>query len=159
MWVRLEGVAVEAPEGKLIQMRMAASDITERKRSEEALKQSEKRLQDLSAKLLQFQEMERKVIANEIHDGLLSDLAAVKFSLEAKISALEKENHPIVPDLLNLLKILQRTMKESRRIMNRLRPFILDELGLIPAMNVLCREFQDALPSYPTGVQNGNPGG
>ena len=33
-------------------------------------------------------------------------------------------------------------MKEARRIMNRLRPSLLDELGLIPAMNAFCREFE-----------------
>ena len=88
--VGLDSVAVEAPDGKLTRMRLALSDITERKRSEEALKASEKRLQDLSSKLLSLQEMERKVIANEIHDGLLSDLAAVNSVWKQRLSTLEK---------------------------------------------------------------------
>ncbi len=143
MWVGMESVAVEEPVGKLTGMRLALSDITGRKRTEEALRQSEKRFQDLSSKLLSLQEMERKIIANEIHDGLLSDLAAVKFSLEAKISTMEKAgNHPS-SDFRHLLGILQRTMKEARRIMNSLRPSILDEVGLIAAMNFLCREFEE----------------
>ena len=146
LWVGLENVAVEAPDGKLTGMRLALSDITERKRSEEALGVSEKRLQDLASKLLSLQEIERKVIANEIHDGLLSDLAAVKFSLEAKISTMEKAGNPLPSDFQLLLSILQRTMKEARRIMNRLRPSILDEVGLIPALSFLCREFEELHP-------------
>ena len=88
LWLRLDGAAVVGPGGKLTRMRVVASDITERKRAEEALSASEKRLQDLSSKLLLIQELERKSIANEIHDGLLSDLAAVSYSLEAKDIAL-----------------------------------------------------------------------
>jgi PAS domain S-box-containing protein len=147
IWVHLEGVAVEAPEGKPIRMRMAASDITERKRLEEALRrQSEKRLQDLSSKLLILHEMERKAIANEIHDGLLSELAAVKFSLEARTSTLEKTNHPAASDFRKVTNIVQKTMKEARRIMDRLRPSILDDLGLIPALDGFCRQFQELYP-------------
>jgi PAS domain S-box-containing protein len=142
LWVSLEGVAVKSPEGKLTRVRMAASDISERKRSEEALRDSEKRFQDLSAKLLNLQEMERKTLANEIHDGLLSDLGAVSISLEAKIQELEKAGNPVAPDFRRVLEINRRTMKEARRIMNRLRPSILDDLGLIPAFEGFCREFK-----------------
>ena len=137
----------EVPAGKLTRMRVAAINITERKRSEDALRASEKRFQDISSKLLQIQELERKVIANEIHDGLLSDLAAVKFNLEANLSTPGKENSPLASNLQNLFSILQKTMKEARRIMNRLRPSILDELGLIPAMNAFCREFNELHPN------------
>jgi PAS domain S-box-containing protein len=146
LWVNLESIGVEDPGGKLTGVRMAVMDITDRKRSEEALKRSESRLQDLSFKLLNLQEMERKKIANEIHDGLLSDLAGVNFGLEAKIKLLEKENHPVVPDLWKLLNIHQKTMKEARRIMDWLRPSLLDDLGLIPTLNAFCREFQMLYP-------------
>jgi signal transduction histidine kinase len=146
LWLRLDGAAVVAPGGKLTRMRVAASDITDRKRSEEALRASEKRFQDLTSTLLKIQEMERKAIANEIHDGLLSDLAAVSFSLEGKILPLEKTNHPLAPDLRKVFNIHKGTMSEARRIMNRLRPSLLDDLGLIPAMNAFCREFQMIYP-------------
>ncbi len=145
-WVSLESVAVEDPDGKLKGVRVTLSDITERKRAEDTLKRSESRLHDLSSRLIQIQEMERKAISNEIHDGFLSELAAVKFSVEARISALKKGKNPGLSDLENILKVLEGTMKEARRIMNRLRPSIIDELGLIPAMNALCREFEEIYP-------------
>ena len=90
--------------------------------------------------------MERKAIAVELHDGLLSDLAAVNLSLGAKIASLEETGHPLASELRKLLTIHQRTMKEARRIMNRLRPSVLDELGVIPAVQGLCREFAELHP-------------
>jgi signal transduction histidine kinase len=90
--------------------------------------------------------MERKAIANEIHDGLLSDLAAVDYTLEAKIMTLEKASDPLASDLRKVFDIHRKTMKEARRIMDRLRPSILDDLGLIPAINAFCREFQVFYP-------------
>ena len=146
LWVRLEGAAVVGPGGKLTRMRVAASDITERKRSEEALRASEKPLQDLTSKLLRIQETERKSIAHEIHDGLLSNLAAVSFALEGKILSLEKTNHFLAPDLRKVLNIHKGTMREARRIMNRLHPSLLDDLGLIPTINAFCRELREFYP-------------
>ena len=113
----------------------------------------DERLQDLTAKLLHIQEMERKSVANDIHDGLLSELAAVSYSLEAKILSLEKANHSLAPDLRKVFNIHKGTMKEARRIMNRLRPSILDELGLIPAAKGLCREFQMLYPQIQLDCQ------
>ena len=47
LWVALESMSIEAPDGNLIGIRLALMDVMERKRSEEALRESEKRLQDL----------------------------------------------------------------------------------------------------------------
>jgi len=147
LWVRLEGLAREGPDGKLTGARLTVTDITERKGADEALQASENRLQELSSKLLNFQEMERKIIADEIHDELLSNLAAVNYSLESNVLTLERAGHPLVPDLRKLLNIQQKTIKEARRIMNRLHPSILDELGLIPALTSFCREIEELFPS------------
>jgi len=146
LWVGLESVLLETPDGKMTGMWLALMDITERKRSEEALRASEKRFRDLSSKLLTLQEMERKGLANEIHDGFLSDLAGVYYSLADKIETLERASHPIAPDLRKLLKIHQKAIDEARRIMNRLRPSTLDDLGLIPAITGVCRELKELYP-------------
>ena len=163
--------AIVSPQGKIEYIIATGVDITERKRAETvlqqktlellqlnqtleqriqertiALRESEERLRDLTTKLLHVQELERKAVANDIHDGLLSDLAAVNYSLEAKILTMEKGNHPLAADLRKILTIHQKTIKEARRIMNNLRPSLLDELGLIPAMNWFCREFQGLYP-------------
>ena len=85
-------------------------DITERKRAEEALRKakdeleervqerteelakSQQRLQQLASQLLLAQEKERKRVAVELHDGLLSELAAIKYLLEGKLMLLEQGN-------------------------------------------------------------------
>jgi len=55
----------------------AARDVTKRKRAEERLRESEKRLKFMSTRLLEVQEQERKSIATELHDSVASSLTAV----------------------------------------------------------------------------------
>ena len=139
-------------------------DITERKQAEEALQKakdeleervqerteelakSQERLQHLASQLLLAQEKERKRVAVELHDGLLSELAAMKFLLEGKMSLLEK-GKPLDPsEFKRVSDILAMVMKEARRIMNNLHPSVLDELGLIAAMSWSCGEYQKSYP-------------
>ena len=72
-------------------------DITDQRRTEAALREreeelakSQQRLQQLASQLLLAQEKERKRVAVELHDGLLSELAATKYLLEGKMMLLEK---------------------------------------------------------------------
>ncbi len=116
----------------------------QRIQTEEALHQSAEKLRHLSSQLLAAQEQERKRIANDLHDGLAADLAAVKFMLEKKVKLL-RESIPIRREgLEDIICNLQRSIEETRRIMNHLRPSMLDDLGLLPTMNWLCREYQKA---------------
>ncbi|MBP1715304.1 MAG: diguanylate cyclase, partial [Deltaproteobacteria bacterium] len=112
----------------------------------EELTKSQKRLQQLASQLLQAQEKERKRVAVELHDGLLSELAATKFLLEGKVMLLER-GLPVDPgDLRRVADILGGAMKEARRLMNNLHPSTLDELGLIATIGWLCGEYQKAYP-------------
>lgn len=113
----------------------------ERKRAEEALRESEKQLRRLSSKLLSAQEEERKRIAGDIHDSISSSLSALKFGLENTL--LEAERGTVEPESLKrLVSLAQMTIEESRRIMTDLRPSALDDLGVITTMGWFCREFQ-----------------
>ena len=69
-------------------------ETTQRKRMEESLQESRKELRLLSAQLLTAQENERKWIAQELHDSIGQTLAAVKFSLERKISQMDIQKAP-----------------------------------------------------------------
>ena len=112
----------------------------------EELSKSQQRLQQLSSQLLLAQEKERKRVAVELHDGLMSELAATKFLLEGKIMLLDKGN-PVDPaELRRVADILAGTMKEARRLMNNLHPSVLDELGLIATIGWLCGEYQRSYP-------------
>jgi PAS domain S-box-containing protein len=108
----------------------------------EALKESEKRVKNLTSLLLQAEEKERRRVALELHDGLMSDLAAAKFLLEGKIHLGERGKTVDPGELHRVADILGGAMKEARRLMNNLHPSMLKELGLIPTIGWVCGEYQ-----------------
>ncbi len=120
--------------GKLSGWAFSVGDLTERKTSESAVVEYERKLSALSSQLLAAYEEERRVIACEIHDTICSCLAAVGFGLQK----LNQED----PVVKSLIEITARAMKDSRRIMTDLRPSTLDDLGLIQTINWFCRDFQ-----------------
>ncbi len=120
---------------------MVAMDLTERKRAEQQLRESEERLRYLSTQLLIAQENERKLIANEIHDSLGSSLGAIKFRME---QVLQKGG---IGDPENIIPSIQKAIEETRRIQMALRPSSLDDLGILPTLNWFCREFQKTYSS------------
>jgi signal transduction histidine kinase len=113
----------------------------ERRRTEEVLRESEKKLKLLSSRLLSAQEEERKRIAGDIHDSISSSLSALKFGLENALQ--QTEQGAVAPESLkSLVSLAQMTIEESRRIMTDLRPSALDDLGVVSTMGWFCREFQ-----------------
>ena len=163
-WVREKAYLEFDNEGKLLGGFGITQDITARKRMEEELRasrdeleirvgerteelaKSQQRLQQLASQLLLAQEKERKRVAVELHDGLMSDLAATKFLLEGKIMLLDKGKQIDSGDLRRVADILAGTMREARRLMNNLHPSLLDELGLIAAIGWFCGEYQRFYP-------------
>jgi len=121
-------------------------DITERKRAEDALQGSESRLRELSVRLLEAQERERKLIANELHDSVGANLSAIKYGLDRKLNEMGEGPAPAGLALEQLVDMVQRTIEETRRISTNLRPAMLDDLGLLSTLNWYCREFQELHP-------------
>jgi signal transduction histidine kinase len=113
----------------------------ERKRTEEALRESEKQLKILSSKLLSTQEEERRRIAGDIHDSISSSLGALKFNLENTLKQVE-QGAAEPESLKGLVSMAQMIIEESRRIMTDLRPSLLDDLGIVSTIGWFCREFQ-----------------
>jgi PAS domain S-box-containing protein len=104
------------------------------------LLQREKELEILSGVRVQAQEDERRRIAREIHDGLGQMLTAIKFNLEIleDLITVGREGQDRIHDMKALL---DDVMKEAREISYNLMPSVLDDFGLIPALQLLSEQF------------------
>jgi two-component system sensor histidine kinase UhpB len=124
-----------------------ANDITEKIRAVEELKSSREGLRALAAHLQSVREEERTAIAREIHDELGQVLTSLKINLtiigKSLSSSVEKIDIKSIDEEINGMKgRIDTTIKRLRELITKLRPEVLDNLGLIPAFEWLTNEFQ-----------------
>jgi signal transduction histidine kinase len=116
-------------------------DITDRKKKEKEIKKSQDRLRALSAHLQTVREEERASIAREIHDNLGQLLTGIKMDL----SWFLRHPYPDLPKLQEKVKeinqLVDQTVETVRRISTELRPRILDDFGLVAALEWQAEEF------------------
>lgn len=117
----------------------------ERKRTEESLRSSHHQLRHLSAELLHLQEEERKFVAGELHGNLGQLLVAVKLGVENTLAHLRKGRYTS-QKLEPLVPVLQNAIEDVRQLYTRLRPVILDDLGIVATLRWYCREFEALHP-------------
>lgn len=101
----------------------------------EELQQKEQIRSELLARSLQAQEGERKRIARELHDATGQSLNAILFGLKAMESALESDTPHARMLVARLKSSASDTVRELQSIIYDLRPSILDDLGLVPALH------------------------
>lgn len=121
---------------------LSGIDITEQKKAEEALNKSHQQLQNLSAHLQTVREEERTRIAREIHDELgqlLSTLLLDISWLENQISNDNKDKE--LEKLKSMSMIIENAIGQVQQITSELRPSLLDDLGLLPAIERQVKEF------------------
>ncbi|MBL7742292.1 MAG: PAS domain S-box protein [Chitinophagaceae bacterium] len=118
-----------------------ANDITESYLAAEKLKESYDSIRKLTEHLQKVREEERTSIAREIHDELGQQLTVLKMD----IAWINKKTDPadivMKEKTAGLLSMVDTTVKTVRRIAAELRPSLLDDLGLIPAMEWHIEEF------------------
>jgi PAS domain S-box-containing protein len=117
-------------------------EIEERVRMEQALQQSERELHLLTSRLLTIQEDERKAMALDLHDTIAQNLIAIRIFMETKLKTMAGSPPPGV-SLERIHSMVGECLAELRRIIDHLRPSILDDLGLLIAIHRLCEEFQE----------------
>ncbi len=108
-------------------------DITERRNAKEALLNEQKLLHQL----LDFQERERKLIAYEIHDGLVQQLTGALMTFQSLPQAPGGDDTSARDRFEAASGLLRDAIGEARRLISGLRPPVLDESGLGPAMAIL----------------------
>ncbi len=118
-------------------------DVTKRKRAEHQLKESREQLRDLATHLQAAREQERTIIAREIHDDLGQNLSVLKIDLTSLEKRLPKDEEALIDKTKSIAKFVDMIVQSVKRIYSGLRPFLLDDLGLIPAMEWMARGFQD----------------
>ena len=111
-------------------------DITRRKRAEEALQKEQRLLKQM----LDLQERERKLVAYEIHDGLAQQLTGAMYKFQA-VERLRGSDPPEAESVFaEGLRMLTDAMAETRRLIGGLRPLVLDESGIVAAIDYLIAE-------------------
>lgn len=128
--------AIYDASGNFVMSRSTIIDITGRKRAE-------RQLQELSAHLQNIREDEKARIAREIHDDLGGTLTALKIDthwLTNKLSA-GKETAAFLKRINSMSQLLDSAVGVTRRIITDLRPTILDDLGLLAALEWQADQF------------------
>ncbi|HEY2016731.1 MAG TPA: histidine kinase [Bryobacteraceae bacterium] len=95
-------------------------------------------LQELSAKLLRAQENERRALARELHDEVGQSLSAIL--MEAESAECAEDLKEIREHLGAVRTLAEKTVNEVRDLALLLRPSMLDDFGLVPALNWHARE-------------------
>ncbi len=119
-------------------------DITDRKRIQNALRESQKELKKFAGHLQYVREEERVSLSREIHDELGQILVAIKFDLGMLKQKARKSSDKNEVELYEHLSMLvDNTLKTTRRIMTDLRPELLDMLGFVDAVKAHIKSFVD----------------
>jgi PAS domain S-box-containing protein len=129
IWTQVS--AAPLPDGRAV---VITQDITERKEAEKKVREANDQLRILSRRLFEAQEHERRHLARELHDEIGQTLTATKLNL--KIIAAEVPA-TVLGRLDDSVKLLDRLLGQVRQLSLDLRPPVLDELGLMPALRWL----------------------
>lgn len=100
----------------------------------EELQQKEAVREQLLKQVINAQEEERKRVARELHDELAQTLSGLLMSLDAAENVLGSELDPVHRQLVRTRDITQQALEQTRHLILDLRPTILDDLGLVPAI-------------------------
>lgn len=137
-------VFIEVDEkGELVRTKAIARDMTERKQVEKALRRSREELRNLSAHIELTREEERRYIAQEIHDELGQILSKLKLDIAWLKKRLSADQAQLAEKADKMSGLVDSTIRTVQRISSKLRPDVLDHLGLAAAIEWQAKEFRE----------------
>ncbi|MFA6233515.1 MAG: HAMP domain-containing protein [Bacteroidota bacterium] len=117
-------------------------EVQVRRRTEEELTHSQESFRNLSRHLQTVREEERKGIAREIHDELGQNLTTLKLHLSLLIDDLPEVSSALRTKFQGIIDDIDDTIQAVKRLISDLRPGLLDDLGLVAAIEWQAEEFQ-----------------
>ena len=139
--------AIPSPDGEPCFVCMDV-DVTERNRAEEQVQHAYQQLRELTQQLEATQEAERKRIARELHDEFGQLITALRVDLswlsrKPGAQANGASGEEVAQRLKRMTELVDMLARSTRRIAGSLRPSILDDLGLVAALQWQTRDFQE----------------
>ena len=124
-------------------------DLTKSKDTEDQLLENEKQLRSLASHLQAVREEERTRIARELHDEFSQMLTALRMDLTILGRMISKSvtepysKMSLHEKISSISELLETTIRSTRKIITELRPAVLDELGLLTAIQWQAQEFEN----------------
>lgn len=138
----VEELKQEIVQRKVVEESLRASEQTSSRLLEKS-RQMQEELRHLSRQLLSAQEEERRKISRELHDVIAQTLTGIN----VRLAALKSESAASMKDLQKKITSTQRLVEKSVDIVHRfareLRPTVLDDLGLIPALQSFLKGYME----------------
>jgi PAS domain S-box-containing protein len=122
---------------------MILRDMSEARRLQEELRASQAELRSLMSAQHRVEDSERRRIARELHDELQQALVAIKMFIGTVEQELAADPQRLASLVGRIDQLVGTAVSSTRRIVNDLRPLMLEELGLLPALEALCQQFEE----------------
>lgn len=101
------------------------------------------KLKQLTQRIVHTQEEERSRLARELHDGISQNLVGVRYAIDLARRRVSGASPEALTAIERGAEALNGAIKEVRRLSHDLRPRVLDDLGLSPALDALCHNFSE----------------
>jgi signal transduction histidine kinase len=139
--VQFKTVLSKNSNGEFINSFTTAIDLTESRKAEEKIRKNNDQLRQLAANLQNIREKERARIGREIHDELGQWLTVLKMEI-SRVNKIKNDETKLNEAIEEMLSQVDGCIQSSRKISTELRPTLIDDLGLIAALEWQAEEFE-----------------